>query len=365
MEQIMKIIKINRIEIANFKGISYFHEIMDKKNIIIKGNNGAGKTSIFDSFIWLFFNKDSQWKTDCQLINIHNQDKEMFVEFELAVDNEPILFKKSMLNKEINYYINGTNFRKKNYEIRVNEIISLNNFKLLCDPLFFNGLHWTKRREILFKLCKDVSVDDIVKVDNSFKQLEGLTYKMIDDILLNNKQKQRRLKTHLSEYPIRIDEANFLGEELDLLHEDSGTYIIIDRIKNLKEEEESIVFNIGKAEKLIDLITRFYSKKAELLEYAINNHFYSVSFQTFKKLENESFQECCNTMVEGVDFNNGLNTGSKINAGIEIINVLSKHFGVTVPMFVDNKESITDLIETKSQVIGLVVDKDCDKLNVE
>ena len=48
------------------------------------------------------------------------------------------------------------------------------------------------------------------------------------------------------------------------------------------------------------------------------------------------------------------NTAGKIIAGIDIVNALSEHYGVRVPLWVDNKESITDLAETTSQVISLI-----------
>ena len=56
----------------------------------------------------------------------------------------------------------------------------------------------------------------------------------------------------------------------------------------------------------------------------------------------------------------GLNNGAKINVGIDIINTLSTHYGVTVPLFVDNAESVTRLTASGAQVIRLVV-SECDK----
>ena len=51
----------------------------------------------------------------------------------------------------------------------------------------------------------------------------------------------------------------------------------------------------------------------------------------------------------------GLNTGAKINVGIDIINTLSRHYGVTVPLFIDNAEAVTKLLDCNAQVIRLVV----------
>ena len=59
-------------------------------------------------------------------------------------------------------------------------------------------------------------------------------------------------------------------------------------------------------------------------------------------------------MVDGVPYGS-LNNGMKINVGIDIINTLSRHYGVTVPLFVDNAESVTKLEKADAQVIRLVV----------
>ena len=47
-----------------------------------------------------------------------------------------------------------------------------------------------------------------------------------------------------------------------------------------------------------------------------------------------------------------------MNAGLDIINTLCKFYGVCAPIFIDNRESVNDIIETQSQIINLVVNKD-------
>lgn len=61
----------------------------------------------------------------------------------------------------------------------------------------------------------------------------------------------------------------------------------------------------------------------------------------------------------------GLNNGAKINVGIDIINTLSRHYGVAVPLFVDNAESVTNLEYAATQVIRLVVSESDKKLRCE
>ena len=52
------------------------------------------------------------------------------------------------------------------------------------------------------------------------------------------------------------------------------------------------------------------------------------------------------------------NTAGQVNAGLDIINALTRFYGVTAPIFIDNRESINEIIDTKSQVINLEVTDD-------
>ena len=64
--------------------------------------------------------------------------------------------------------------------------------------------------------------------------------------------------------------------------------------------------------------------------------------------------ECCETTYKGVVFGT-LNTAAKILVGIDIINTLSAHYGVSAPIFLDNRESVTSIPDTDAQIINLIV----------
>ena len=83
-----------------------------------------------------------------------------------------------------------------------------------------------------------------------------------------------------------------------------------------------------------------------------------VKFKLFNNLVNGGLEECCEPLVNGVPFSSNLNTAAKINAGVDIINTLSDYYNFYAPIFIDNRESVNDLIETESQVINLIVSKD-------
>ena len=111
------------------------------------------------------------------------------------------------------------------------------------------------------------------------------------------------------------------------------------------------------------LCESFIRTKVDMLEGKINAKFKNVNFKLFETQVNGGLNEICEVLVNGVPFNEA-NLGGKINGGLDIINTLCDHYNVYAPIFIDNRESITKIIDVKSQVINLVVVKDL-KLTIE
>jgi DNA repair exonuclease SbcCD ATPase subunit len=135
------------------------------------------------------------------------------------------------------------------------------------------------------------------------------------------------------------------------------------RIEELRKHERDVADMILDMEKKQYLIEEFIKAKVNILESSINSKFKYARFKMFSVLVNGALEECCETLVDGVPFADA-NTASKINIGLDIINTLTKHYGITAPIFVDNRESVNELIKTDSQVVNLIVSKD-KKLKVE
>lgn len=131
----------------------------------------------------------------------------------------------------------------------------------------------------------------------------------------------------------------------------------LERIEELKDEERKLAETLAKVEKEEFQCETFIKAKVKLMEDSINEKFKYVSFKLFNTLVNGAIEECCVATVNGVPFDS-VNNAGKINAGIDIINTLCNHYGVNATVFVDNAESVNELLECKSQVIRLIVSKD-------
>ncbi|WP_432613310.1 hypothetical protein [Bacillus subtilis] len=64
-------------------------------------------------------------------------------------------------------------------------------------------------------------------------------------------------------------------------------------------------------------------------------------------------------------YSSGLNNAARINVGLDIINTLNDYYRITAPIFVDNSEAVTKLINTNSQILSLIVSEKDKQLRVE
>ncbi len=245
----MKQLHINRLTLTNFKGVKKFSIEMNGSNAMVYGDNATGKTSLFDAFLWLLFDKDSQNKKDFEIKTLKDGkvipmlDHE--VECELTIDNQPMTLRKVYREKytktrgsaskefsghETDYFINETPLKKSEYNKRIQSLVEEEVFKLLTSPTYFNEqVKWQDRRNILLSVCGDVSDEDVFESNNELKGLRViLRGKSLDDFKATINSRRKKINEELERIPIRIneieksipeDEGNFteLQAEVDKL----------------------------------------------------------------------------------------------------------------------------------------------------
>jgi DNA repair exonuclease SbcCD ATPase subunit len=136
------------------------------------------------------------------------------------------------------------------------------------------------------------------------------------------------------------------------------------RIEDLKAEERRLAAEFEELERQIYLTDEFTKAKVRLLEDKINGKFRMARFKLFNTLVNGGIEETAETMYNGVPYSN-LNNGARLNIGLDIINTLAEHYGFAPPVWLDNAESVTDIMPTKGQQIRLIVSTADKKLRVE
>lgn len=222
----MKLLQLN---LKNFKGCRSFEFVPAGKNCSVYGDNGTFKTTLFDAFIWLLFDKDSQNKKDFDIKTlddngepIHGLDHEVEGVF-LIGDNEATLRKvyaeqwtkkrgsasSVFSGHTTDHFLNGVPVQKKEYVARIAEIADEEIFKMLTSPTYFNTqLHWQDRRRILLEVCGDVSDAEVIASNEALAGLPGiLKGRKLDDHRKVIAARRAEINKELDKIPVRIDEV--------------------------------------------------------------------------------------------------------------------------------------------------------------
>jgi len=138
------------------------------------------------------------------------------------------------------------------------------------------------------------------------------------------------------------------------------------RIAELEAMEKGLSMQYEALEKGIYLCDLFTKAKVRMLTERINSKFQHVRFRLFVEQQNGGVRDDCEVLVPNengvlVPYRDANNAGC-INAGLEIIQVLSDHWNLTMPVFIDNAEGVQNVAAPNIQLIQLVVPVSWDKL---
>ena len=141
------------------------------------------------------------------------------------------------------------------------------------------------------------------------------------------------------------------------------------RIAELQDQEKALSAQYEELEKGIYLCEQFTKAKVRMLTDRINGKFKNVRFRLFLEQVNGGVKDDCEVLVPNeagsmVPFRDA-NNAARINAGLEIIETLAYHWGISMPVFIDNAESVTRLAHTAMQTVRLVVSDQDAKLRLE
>lgn len=158
--------------------------------------------------------------------------------------------------------------------------------------------------------------------------------------------------------------------ELNQINDDLSKFSALDkavaRKEQLIQEQKEKSVHSGNIEKWLHLLDMFTRTKVSLLTDRINSEFEITKFKLFEQLQNGSLREVCEPLFKGLEFAGAISNGERVNVGIDIINTISRLKGVSVPIFIDNAESVTVWhTEPKTQAISLIATAGEEKLKIE
>lgn len=128
----------------------------------------------------------------------------------------------------------------------------------------------------------------------------------------------------------------------------------VESLNTRGRELSQMIADIEKEESLVTALTR---KKIEICESRVNSMFSLVRFRLYTYTNDGNPVETCIPLVDGVPYGTA-NTARRINAGLDIINALQKHFDTSVPVFLDNRERVNEVLPVDAQTIHMFVTSD-------
>lgn len=199
-------------------------------------------------------------------------------------------------------------------------------------------------REYMTLISKEASVKEKISIEKDKSQ------KAYDDSEIENEKLSLKAR---------------LNDVLRMLGEESRIKEIEERRKQLEQEAVEVAARLAEHDALLHEIQRYGKERINAVEEKVSGMFSMVKFQMYERnITNDGEKEICEPLVNGVPYSGNLNYAAKVNAGIDVVNAISKWLGISMPMFIDNKESVFEIIDPIGQIITLTADETCEKLVV-
>lgn len=285
--------KLTKLEILNFKGLKSF-ELNLNGDVVIRGDNATGKTTVFDSVCWLLFGKDSLDRADFEIKTLENGEPIHKVNHEVTgtftldeggtIELQRVYREKyssprggevTMTGHTTDYFVDGVPKKEKEYKEIVSSLVDESIFKLITNPLYFNETYsWQNRRKLLLEMCGDISDEDVIASHNDLKALTDiLSGHSVDDHRKVVAAKKTAINKELDMLPVRIDEAlrgkpevtanpEVLRINIDTLNSD------IEKLENDKALLQNGHSIVDKRAELKDVQRKIMARETELqMEY--------------------------------------------------------------------------------------------------
>lgn len=142
------------------------------------------------------------------------------------------------------------------------------------------------------------------------------------------------------------------------------------RIRDLLAKQKELNLQLTTLDDGLTLADQFIRLRAMDLEEDINSHFEVVRWKLFDMQVNGGVKTCCEAMADNdngifVEYGSNLNDGRRIQAGVDIINAITKVTGVTAPIWIDGAGELTKKLNTQSQCVRLYASEADKALRVE
>ena len=201
---------------------------------------------------------------------------------------------------------------------------------------------------------------DLQEYDQKIREVTAARTEYDGSALLEEINTLEATKTSIPEIPESLHLQKRVGEinaQIEKILSTSPKRSELERVegkillltKELNEINRDIVSNM----QLKNAVESYQREYAEIVKINVNKYFDKVSVVMTQYNKSGILEDCCKLMLDGVTDSN--NYASKVLIGVELAKAFQKYFGLELPLFIDNAESLDEVnVPSHSQIVMLV-----------
>lgn len=286
-----------------------------------------------------------------------NNAKYKAVEYEIQLSEQKKSNALDMIKtyeKDMNYYKSKLERERKEFdEVNVKPI---NDKCAICGTITDK----TKEQGEAHKQHELDKIEEFAKqskkdIENCVKGIEDFGTRAIE---LDNEINIKRAELNKLSYETTTKSAQELQIQLNAINttlsNQESVHVINKEIEELNTSRTQKQTLLDKLVQQQFLLKELFKSKAETIETQINSQLTNIKVKLFEIAKNGNLKDIFTITRNGIDFAR-MNNASQINSGVELLNFMQKQRGISLPIFIDNAESVNQLQETNSQTFELYV----------
>ena len=225
--------KILKLHLENFQGLKDFSLVPNGGDASVYGDNGVGKSTLYNAFTWLMYGKASTDEKNYTPKTVGSHHLDHIVELTAELDDGSQLTLKKDYHEVYktkrgnadpvfaghtsDYYIDGVPTNETDFNARLKDIYKTEELArmLTSYSYFLEDMKIKDRRDKLLEICGDVDFDSVIKSDENLiefptilkKPGETDSFYTVEEYQAIASKEKKLIDKKLKEIPERIDEA--------------------------------------------------------------------------------------------------------------------------------------------------------------